>query len=87
MEATMSADNPASAIPDNTDPILAVIDERIAAIEAATPQDLTRITANDPPLGFESLVAASMAGDVGPTEPPIDVRYPGQYRDRRGAGR
>jgi hypothetical protein len=58
------------------DPLLSAIDARIAAIKAAVPQDLTRITTNDPPLGFESLVAASMEGDPGPAEPPIDGGVP-----------
>ena len=72
----MSVDDPAildsaqKAVED--DPILAVIDERIAAIEAAVPPDLTKITIGGPTLGLESLVSASMEGDPAPVESPID---------------
>jgi hypothetical protein len=55
-----------------TDPLLDLIDEHIAAIEAAVPQDLTKIAVGGPTLGLESLVSASMEGDPGPAESPID---------------
>src|ERR1700722_7266916 len=76
----MSADDPAildatqKAVED--DPILAVIDERIAAIEAAVPPDLTKSAVGGLTLGLESLVSASMEGDPAPVESPIDGGIP-----------
>jgi hypothetical protein len=55
-----------------TDPLLDLIDEHIAAIEAAVPQDLTKIAVGGPTLGLESLVSASMEGDPAPAKSPID---------------
>ena len=72
----MTADDPAAPVSDNTDPaidegndpIIAMVNERLAAIEAAVPQDLTKVTPNDLPIGLEFLIAASLQGDEG--EPP-----------------
>jgi hypothetical protein len=46
------------------DPLLAAIDERLAELKAAAPQDLTRITAGAPPLGLAHLVTQALEGDV-----------------------
>jgi hypothetical protein len=46
------------------DPLLAAIDERLAELKAAVPQDLTRIIPGDPPLGLEHLVTQALGGDV-----------------------
>jgi hypothetical protein len=43
-----------------TDPLLDLIDEHIAAIEAAMPQNLTKIDAASAPLGLEALVVQAM---------------------------
>jgi hypothetical protein len=44
------------------DPLLDLIDEHIAAIEATLPQDLTKIAAGDAPLGLERLVMLALEG-------------------------
>ena len=43
--------------------LVLMVNERIAAIEAAMPPDLTKIAVDGPTLGLESLVSASMTGD------------------------
>jgi hypothetical protein len=58
------------------DPLLDLIDEHIAAIEAAVPQDLTKIAVGGPTLGLEALVSASIEGDPAPAESPIDGGIP-----------
>jgi hypothetical protein len=44
------------------DPLLSLLDERIAELAAAVPQDLTKIAAGDPPLGLERLVTQALEG-------------------------
>ena len=55
-----------------TDPFLDLIDEHIAAIDNATPMDLTKVAAGDPPLSLERLVMQALQGDGRPVdcEPP-----------------
>jgi hypothetical protein len=43
------------------DPLLDLIDEHIAAIEATLPHDLTKINAGSAPLGLEALVVQSLS--------------------------
>jgi hypothetical protein len=69
-------DSTEPAIAEGDDPIIAMVNARLEAIEAAVPRDLTRITANDPPLGLECLILTSMKGDPGPAEPPIEGAIP-----------
>jgi hypothetical protein len=55
------------------DPILALIDERLAVIEAAMPVDLTKIAPGSAPLGLERLVLQALEGD---STRPVDRELP-----------
>jgi hypothetical protein len=55
------------------DPLVAMVNERLAAIEAGVPQDLTKVTPNRSPIGLESLIAASLQGDEGEPPPPANA--------------
>jgi hypothetical protein len=50
------------------DPILVLIDERLAVIKAAVPVDLTKVAPGSAPLGLARLVEASMAEDGRPVD-------------------
>jgi hypothetical protein len=68
----MAAPDNTAGIDEGADPIIAMVNERLTAIEAAVPQDLTKVTPNDSPIGLESLIAASLEGEELFVEPSTD---------------